>query len=284
MKVPRSPVVAYGIAATFVMVPVGIAVAVAGLSEGRLEIGRPAPYLWFLAVVMSVIGISLLSRESRWRTRRSGRPPRPGTLHSAAWLEMFAYACFVIAELCLVIAIDWRVGAAFLGPALAWALFWTPRSNRKVVMRAAIEVRCTPAAAFDLVSDPNNWHLYLPNIELAQPIQPPLHVGSLIHVRMRRHGVVSLEGEEEVVALEPGRRFGTAVRDTPDPSTGIYEFEEVAGRTKIEYTYRSAVSLPAAILGGSLRRKDMVERMYDRRAQMMDRIKLLMEEADPTSV
>jgi hypothetical protein len=283
MKVPQSPIVAYGIVLAFLIVPIGVAIAAAARSGGGLQIGQPAPYLWFLAIVTFVVGVSLLSRESRSRTRRSG-PERPGTRYALVRLEMLACACFVIAEFLLVVTIDRRVGIVFLGLAVIWALIWTPRSTRRVVARTAIELRCSPAAAFDLVSNPNNWHRYLPEFELVEPIHAPVRVGSLIHGRVHRDGRIAMEGEEEVIAFEPGRRFGTILREAPGRSTATYELEEVPGGTRLQHTFRSAVSLPAAILGDGLRRRGIMNRMVARRTRTLDRIKRLLEDPDPTSV
>jgi hypothetical protein len=284
MNVPRSPVVGYGMAVGFLVFPLAIAIALAKLSVGRLEIDQAAPYLLFLALLALLIGLLLLGLQVRSRLRRSGRPVRSGIRYAEDMLEMLGYASFVAAEFALIFVINWPAGTAFLILAAVWALVWFPRAARGVVVRGSIDVRCTSAAAFGLVSDPNNWPLYQPQIELARPVEVPVRVGSVIRQRLLRDGVVTSEGEEEVIAFEPGKRFGTTVREAAEPSTGTYGFEEVAGGTNVEYTFRSAISVPAALLGAGLRRKDLVKRMSERRAQTMDRIKRLLEETDATSV
>jgi hypothetical protein len=77
---------------------------------------------------------------------------------------------------------------------------------------------------------------------------------------------------------------GTAIREKSQPSSGIYEFEPVPGGTRIEYTYRTLLSLPAAIFGIGLRRPGLLKKMLDRRAQAFALIKRLLEEREATPV
>lgn len=178
----------------------------------------------------------------------------------------------------MVAVIDWRVAAGYFGLVVLWVLVWTPRANRTIVMRSAVEVRCSPQTAFELVSNPNNWPLYVPELEIAEPVEVPVRLGTVIHDRVRREGKITVEASEEVVALEPGARFGTAIQRDPQASSGTYDFEPVAGGTSIEYTHRTLLSLPAAVFGIALMRAAIVRRMSERRAQTLARIKQLLEE------
>lgn len=284
MKTNRTMAVTYVFAVVFVVLPVVVAFGVLIASGGRWEPEAPFPFLWTLALTAVLPGVLFLGRARQLQRQRASLPPSTRAAYEVLKLGALGLGCFVAAEFFLVASIDWRVGAGYLGLVVVWVLIWIPRRNRKLLMRAAIDVSCTPQAAFDLVSNPNNWPLYVPEIELVQPVAVPMQLGSVIHGRVRREGKITLEADEEVVAFEPGARFGTAMRQDTQPSSGIYEFEPVSGGTRIQYTYRTLISLPAAIFGIGLLRSRLVKAMSDRRTQSFARIKGLLEEPAATSV
>ena len=284
MKLDQTRAVTYVFAVAFVVLPVLVAFAVLIASGGRWEPEAPFPFLWAFALTAVLPGVLLLGRAGQLQRRRAGLPASTGAAYEVLKLGALGLGCFVAAEFFLVASIDWRVAAGYLFLLLAWVMFWMPRANRTLLIRSAIDVRCTPQAAFDLVSNPNNWPLYVPEIELAQPVVVPVHLGTIIPGRVRRDGKITLEADEEVVAFEPGARFGTAMHRDPQPSTGIYDFEAVLGGTRIQYTYRTVISLPAAIFGVRLMRSRLVKVMSERRMQSFARIKRLLEERQATSV
>jgi hypothetical protein len=284
MNIRLSSLARYVFAVGFVALPVMAALAVLLLTSGAGQLPNGKPYFLSLAVLTLVAGALFLERVRRLQKRRIGGPPRPGAAEEELRLAAIGIGCFVVAESFIVAVIDWRVATVYFGLAVLWVLFWTPRGNRTIVMRSAVEVRCSPQAAFELVSNPNNWHLYVPEIELAHPVEIPVHLGTVIHDRVRRDGKITVEASEEVVALEPGARFGTAIQRDPQASSGIYQFEPAAGGTRIEFTHRSVLSLPAAIFGIAFRRAAILRQMSERRAQTLVRIKLLLEESGATSV
>jgi len=283
MKIGLGSVAAYVFAIGFVVLPVMAALAVQLLS-GAGTSAHAKPYFLILAVVAIVAGVSFLERMRRRQRRRAGQASRPSAAQEELRLAALGIGGFVVAESFIVAAIDWRVAAGYLCLAGLWVLVWTPRANRTVLMRSAVKVRCSPRAAFDLVSNPNNWPLYVPEIELAQPVEVPVSLGTVIHDRVRREGKIAVEADEEVVALEPGVRFGTAIQMDPQRSSGTYEFEPVDGGTIIEYTSRSLLSLPAAVFGIALRRAAIVSQMSERRKETLARIKQLLEEPGSSPV
>jgi hypothetical protein len=284
MNVSQGWVARYVFPIAFVLVPVLVAITVALLTDGGGEIAQVQPYLLVLAVLALVPGLLFLRRAGRLQKQRAGQPPRPSAAYEVLKLGALGIGCFAVAEACVMAAIDWRVGAGYVALMLAWVLVWTPPANRTILMRSQIEVVCAPQAAFALVSNPNNWPLYAPEIELVEPVAVPVGIGAVIHDRVRRDGNVTIEADEEVVALEAGVRFGTAIRQESQPSSGIYEFAPVPGGTRIEYTHRTVLSVPAAIFGIGLRRPGLMKKMLARRAQSFARIKRLLEEGGAPSV
>jgi Polyketide cyclase / dehydrase and lipid transport len=265
-------------AAVAAVAVVPIAVAFVHRAAGT---GTWAPFLplWGVALIAIFATFLLLNRAAKLQRTRAGQAMSPGRAEGSVRWTVVVAGLMVVAEVAIVASIDWQVAVIAVALVVAWILVWTPRASRRLVMRSAIDVRCTPQAAFELVSNPNHWPLYVPEIELVQPVDVPVRLGTVIHERVRRDGRILLEAEEDVVALEPGKRFGTSVRKA-QPSSGIYEIGPVAdGMTHIEYTHRSVLSLPTAILGGALMRGGLGNKMAAGRAKILERIKGLLQEA-----
>jgi hypothetical protein len=284
MKIGLGSPASYVFAVAFVVAPVTVALAVLLLTGGAGQSASAKPYFLGLAALSVAPGVLYLERMRRLQMRRMGQPPGPGAADGELRLAAVGIGCFVAAECFVVAFIDWRVAAGYCALVVVWVLVWVPRGNRTILARSAVEVRCTPQAAFELVSDPNNWPLYVPELELTQPVEVPVRLGTVIRDRIRRDGKITVAADEEVVALEPGVQFGTAIQGDPQTSSGIYQFEPATGGTRIEYSHRSLVSLPAAIFGIALRRASIVKQMSDRRAETLARIKALLEEPGATSV
>jgi hypothetical protein len=284
MKISLGSPASYIFAVGFVVAPAMIALAILLLTHGAGQVMSAKPYLLAFTVLSIVPGVLFLERMRRLQRGRLAQPPGPETAYEALRLGALGIGCFVAAEFFIVAFIDWRVAAGYLGLVIIWVLLWTPSRNRLIVVRTAVQVNCTPQAAFELVSNPTNWSRYAPEIELAQPVEVPVRLGTVIHDRVRRDGKITVVADEEVVALESGARFGTAIQRDPQSSSGVYEFVPTAGGTSIEYTHRSVMSLPAAIFGMALRRASLMKQMSERRAQSLARIKRLLEEPGPISV
>lgn len=174
------------------------------------------------------------------------------------------------------------VAGIYTTVALAYALMCVPTSSRRLEYRLSRVVRCSPGAAFDLVSDPRNWHRYFPQMEVEPPLQLPLRVGSIVHAVWAQPRLAFSE-DEEVIAFEPGRRFGTASAHGR-PNAGVYEFTPVTEGTNVAWTYWSVLSYANAVLGGALRRGALVERMIERRSQSFERIAQILEAPSPAPV
>lgn len=263
-----------------IIVPTALAI-VARNAESAGEPWEPAEYLWWLALLMIVAAI-LLSNRARGRVpkKESGLATGIGDFEGNNREGALSFGSLILASATVAASFEWRVGVAFLCVAAAWLLIWMPTSARRVHLRSEIEVGCNPQAAFDLVSDPRNWSSYFPDLTAAT-LDGPIGQGSEIEVSMTRKDERVVQGKERVIAFEPGRRFGTAIMDIPRLATGSYEFEPVAGGTRIVYTFRTVMPLATALLGA---RFGLARRMALNRAGGMARIKHLLEGRAPTPV
>ena len=279
MTLSRRTLMTYGVSLTVLLVPFIVAFSVRVREGGTTW---PVGVTWGVMLVAMVAGFSLISRSNRFNSRPSGGPMPVGTVEHAQNLAGLGLACFAVADVALIGWIEWRVGLGLLVVFVAYVLVWVPRTMRWVQYRSSVQARSTPLAAFELVSDPRNWHLYFPQLEVIEPLDKPLHMGSVIHDRVARDGYV-IDADEVVVAFDPGRQFGTAIRK-PRRSQGIYEFKEVDGGTEIEYTSWTVLTMAQAVLGVGLRRRSLTSKMIATRAPAMQRIKALLEAPGPATV
>jgi hypothetical protein len=279
VKINQRSMITALVTTAFVLLPVSLAFALKIVS-GTSWLSTIV--IWPVVIVPWVAGVIFLMLGSRVAASRSSGPARVGNVEKELNLYTYAFGFLVLGEAILVGAMDWRVGVASLAVVGAWVVVWLPRQNRVIEMSSVIEVHCRPEVAFEFVSNPNNWPLYVPHLELVQPVDVPVHVGTVFRDRIRRDGSVPLEGEERVVILEAGKRFGTKVVQGGD--TGISVFTPVAGGTKIQYTYRAVLSLPSALFGGGLSRPGLVKRMAATRAQTEERLRVLLEELSAGTV
>ncbi|HET7338468.1 MAG TPA: SRPBCC family protein [Candidatus Dormibacteraeota bacterium] len=174
-------------------------------------------------------------------------------------------------------------GALVVYAAIAvYLLAFVPRTMRRIQFVSTIVVRCTPAAAFALVSDPNNWRRYVPQLELRSPVRTPVQVGDLIYDRMVFPDMTH-DAVERVIVSEPGVRFGTQIVGGGHGTTGVYEFAWADGSTHVTYRCHATLTLPEAWLGNGFRRGYITGKMKAARDEVMQRIKLLLE-AEPAEV
>ncbi len=247
--------------------PFGRALYIAFLLGGVLT-GAPGLVLFGVAWVM--------------RLRRGRKPARIEQLLLEQRLNAIAAGLFV-ATMTFALATNFTPLATIYGAAaLAYVLLSAPSSTRRQSYRSAVVVRCTPEDAFALVSNPRNWPRYFPQLEVAEPVDAPPHVGSVIHLRVRE-GRQVVEADERVTELEAGRRFATAVV-TPHANEGLYEFTPVADGTEIAYSFHGEMTVAQAVLGGAVNRNGLLKRMIAQREEGMQHIKQLLEAPEPVTV
>jgi hypothetical protein len=167
--------------------------------------------------------------------------------------------------------------------AIVYLLAFVPRSMRRIQFESTIVVRCTPKAAFALVSDPNNWHRYVPELELRAAVRAPVTVGDLIYDRVVVKGSTH-DAIERVIAYEPGERFGTQIVGGHG-TTGIYELYAADGGTLVTYRCQATLTLFEAWAGNGFRRGRLAAKLKEVRDPIMQRIKAILEaEAAAVSV
>lgn len=163
-----------------------------------------------------------------------------------------------------------------------YLLAFIPARMRRLEFRSTIDVRCAPKDAFALVSDPNNWHRYVPELSLTAPVRTPVGIGDVIHDRIVRPNITN-DGVERVIAYEPGVRFGTQMITGGHGTTGVYDFAWSDGITRITFSCQATLTLAEAWLGNGFRRGFITAQMKAGREVVMQRIKGLLE-AEPAEV
>lgn len=211
-----------------------------------------------------------------------------GLLRSVAQIERrqtltaVVFSSLVI-TLALVMSTTYAaIAGLYAALGLAYGLWCLPMSARRLQLRLEVLVRCSPEAAFALVSDPRNWHSYFSQIEVEEPLDQPVRLGSTVSY-IWREGTLAYRDDEVVIAFEPGRRFGTASKHRR-PTDAVYEMSAIDDGTEIAFTHLSVMTYGQALLGGLLRRGAIVRRATERRWAAMTEIKRLLETRVPVSV
>lgn len=176
----------------------------------------------------------------------------------------------------------WEI--VFAAALAVYLLAFVPAAMRRIEFQSEIIAASTPEAVFALVSDPNNWHRYVPELTLRATVRPPLKVGDLIYDRFVAHEV-TLEGIERVVAFDPGVRFGTQMLSGGHGTTGVYDLFKADGGTRIIYRCETSLTVLEAWAGNGFRRGFLAGKLKANRDLTMQRIKALLEaETAPASV
>jgi hypothetical protein len=264
-----------------VFVPVLLAL---GIKVASHTSWQPTVTLWGVALVPGVAGLVVFELAIRRRLSRSGRAIMPSEIEKEVELIVYAYGLLVVAEFVFVGAMDWRIGFGLLAIVATWALLGATLQNRRMETRNSVDVVCSPQMAFEFISDPRNWHLFAPEMELRGEVVMPVQVGTVIPCRTRLEIDLVLDVDEVVLELEPGRQFKTGIRGTPKPAAGEYTFEPAGKGTRIDYTYRSCITVAEGVLNGPFSRSKLIKAMTDKRIDILRRIKGLLEDRGAATV
>jgi polyketide cyclase/dehydrase/lipid transport protein len=159
---------------------------------------------------------------------------------------------------------------------MVYLLVFVPPAMRRIAFESEVVVGCSPDAAFALVSDPNNWPRYVPELQLRAVVRPPLKLGDLIYDRFAARDM-TVEGIERVVAFEPGVRFGTQLVSGGHGTTGVYELFRTEGGTRIVFRCETSLTVLEAWAGNGFRRDFLASKLKANRDVTMQRIKGVLE-------
>ena len=253
----------------------------------KIEAGTPfIPWtatLFGAAIVVFIGGAIALAWPSRIPAPASGRATTPLDAKHDLTLVTVALSLEILAFILLDSAFDLRVGLPVLAIFLIWIAIWIPRRSRQIDVTTSIDVKRPPQVAFDFVSNPTNGHLYIPGVEIPEPIALPLDVGTVVHVRRRRADGRTFEWDERIVDYQPGQSFTTVALDDR-ASTGEVGFRAIDGGTRITFRYRSFTRLQTALLGGVLKRPSISEVLAANRTEWNQNLKAVLEASDLETV
>ena len=196
-------------------------------------------------------------------------------------LTMVAFALALAGDFALVAAFELWAGVVLFGLLVVWILLCSVPSLRRTESRSSIQAACTPEAAFALVTDPGRWRLWTPELELAEPSEVPVGLGTVVRELARVDGRL-LEGEDRIVVFDPPRRCGTEVVGAN--SSDMYEIAANEAGTLITYTFRVELPLVISVYGGVFIRRYETKKRLERRGTAMKRIKQLLEEGSARPV
>jgi Polyketide cyclase / dehydrase and lipid transport len=249
------------------------------LSPATITVSGPRLIGLGVASLTAIAAVILFCFAAAAAARRRAKPSsRTQEIHRETKLIVGAGGALLATEALLLAASRWQLALAYSAVLVAYVAMWIPAGMRRIGFRAAVLVRCTPEAAFALVSDPNNWPRYWPNLELRERPALPLHVGDVIHDRVTTGGL-TLDAEELVTDFVAGREFGTSVIGGRG-SRGIYLVNAVDGGTEVAYVYETKLRLSEAWMGNALSRGSLTERLKSNRLAALERVKKLLE-AEP---
>jgi len=154
-----------------------------------------------------------------------------------------------------------------------WVWFVLRPEAREIRTHVAVEIRCTPAAAFAVVGDPRQFGLYVEGLEVDAPGDQEIGVGYRYHCQLRRPEGYIYEGDEEIVEYRPGHLIKEQVVGRPH-AVGTCTVELAPGGTRVIYEYEGLISVPQALLG--LRNSTLISTTAVRQ-RAWQRLKALLE-------
>lgn len=241
----------------------------------------PIWQLWIVALIAFFAASRFLERGERMRVTHVAAGYVPLRAFEEEILQTaIAIALAVIAEAALVASLEPWMGVAIFALLVAWVVLCMFPPLRRIEGRRSIQVACSPEAAFALLSDPHSWRLWTPELEVVEPSEVPIRLGTVVHGRMRIGGR-QLEGDERVVAFDPPRMCASETLNIRGSGYDSYEMTATEGGTFITYTARFMRPIDRAALGEAFRSGHF---LTERWRTKMQRIKQLLEEGSAGSV
>jgi hypothetical protein len=194
-------------------------------------------------------------------------------------------AMFAIDVLAVLFAGSSRPPVAWmlLGAAAAWVLVWLPPALRRLTATTTIVFACDRAKVFAFLSDFRNVPNYMPNVELVEKLTGgPIGIGTRFLTRVHiPNGVV--EGVDRIVDFEQDTRYSSSVESSRQNPVGVATFESVAEGTLATFRFTTTRSYLSALLGSSLRRWQMAQRLSAQRLAAWTRAKDILEGEEPAT-
>jgi hypothetical protein len=279
VKTWRDSVVAWAPAVVFLLIPAAF------LAVGTIYVAPFGRTLYIVLVAANLVvvtpGLILFLIVLVMRLRRRGRQVSIQELGREQRLTVICSA-FVVAAMALGLTTNVTpLAPLYVLLVIAYVAWSIQSSARSVAYRSEILVQRSPEETFEFVSDPHNWGRYYAGLEVDEPFDEPLKVGSTIRLKVHIDGHV-ISGLERITQLEPYHRFASHV--VGHEEDGGFEFTPVAGGTEVTYTFQTVITVSQALLGGSLRRGMVVREMVKRREASMRLLKELLEAAPAATV
>jgi uncharacterized protein YndB with AHSA1/START domain len=210
--------------------------------RGYLPSASSALLLLGCLLVFAGVARKRATRRQRTRLRATGR------YHEVNWRDVQAVALWLAGGSAVVAAVHPALVILLIAGVVGWVWFVLRPQRREIRTHVAVEIRCTPAEAFAVVGDPRQFGRYVEDLEVDAPADREVGVGYRYHFRLRRpHGYV-YEGDEEILAYQPGRLIKEHVIGRPR-SVGTCTVELAPGGTRVVYDYEGLISVPQALLG-----------------------------------
>jgi uncharacterized protein YndB with AHSA1/START domain len=158
-------------------------------------------------------------------------------------------------------------------PVVAYIAYWVPPAHRRVVAELEEVVGATPAAVFELATDPAAQPLLMP--ERPRPGEilggGPLRGGSRVR-GWAQVGMVRVVGVDEVVEYDPPSRVAYRTLSGAPANLVVFAFDEVPAGTRVRYRSEALISIASALIGG-WRRGEAARRMVEYRSRWISAIR-----------
>jgi hypothetical protein len=262
----------------FLVGPVAIAAFVRVVTSR--EPWSPVWQLWIVALIALFASLWFMNRSETLKAAHvAAGYVTLRDIEAETNTAMIGILLAVFAELVLVASFEFWAGLVLIALLVAWILLCLLPPLRRRGGRSSIQVACSPEAAFALVSDPQSWRLWTPELELVESSEAPVRLGTIVRSRLQIEDR-RLDANERVAIFEPPWRCGSEILDAGGTGLDLYEMAASDGGTLITYVFRSVLPPAHAILGGAFRNYKLTERW---RKKML-RIKELLEERATGSV
>jgi hypothetical protein len=175
------------------------------------------------------------------------------------------------------------VAWVLLGAAAAWVLLWLPPPLRRLTATTSMIFACDRATVFAFLSDFRNVPSYMPNVELVEKLTGgPIGIGTRFLTRVHiPNGVV--EAVDRIIDFEQDTRYASSIELSRQHPIGVATFASAPEGTLAAFRFTTTRSYSSALLGSSLRRWPMAQRLSAQRRAAWTRVKELLESEEPAT-